>query len=332
MLIRIPLATLGVCLLVGSTGLGQDWAKEMFPVTSHDFGGIARGAKAEFAFTFENIYLEDVKIRSVRSSCGCTSTKFPTQAIKTYEKGQIVATIDTRTFMGAKNATLTVELEKPFLAELSLQVHCYIRSDVVFQPGAIEFGSIQQGQGAKQKTTVSYAGRGDWAVTGVKSPSPYLATQLVEAARSAGRVTYDLVVELKPDAPPGYLGGQIILQTNDTDPQKMEVPLWVEGVVVPSLTVRPGAITFLASSDEKSLSRNLVVQGHKPFRIVEVACPDKRFSCSVPAEQRAFHILRVMFSPGATIGKSTTTIQIKTDQPGSPELKVDVQAEVVGEH
>ena len=50
----------------------QEWAKKMFKVTSHDFGTVARGAKAEFAFEFENIYEEEVHIASVRSSCGCT--------------------------------------------------------------------------------------------------------------------------------------------------------------------------------------------------------------------------------------------------------------------
>ena len=38
--------------------LGQQWAKEMFDHTSHDFGTVARGAKMEHRFTLENIYEE----------------------------------------------------------------------------------------------------------------------------------------------------------------------------------------------------------------------------------------------------------------------------------
>lgn len=303
----------------------------MFATTSHDFGGLARGAKAEFAFTFENVFLEDVRIKSVRSSCGCTVPKYPTKPIKTYEKGQVVATIDTRSFRGSKDATLTVEFDQPFPAEVALHVHCYIRSDVVFQPGAIVFGTVPQGQAVQRKTTVSYAGRDDWAVVGVQSPSPHLTTQVVERQRGGGRVTYDLLVELKTDAPSGYLGGQILLETNDADPRKSQVPLAVEGTVVSALTARPTILTFLATGDEAPLTRNLVVQGHRPFRIVEVTCPDKRFDCKVPAEQKAFHVLRVTFAPGATAGKTTTALEIKTDFPDSPKLSVDVQAEVVHE-
>jgi hypothetical protein len=315
-------------LACASSGSAEQWAIDMFKTTSHDFGAIARGAKAEFAFTFENIYLEDARVQSVRSSCGCTSSKYPTEVIKTYQTGQIVASIDTRSFMGTKDATLTVTFDKPFPAEVALHVHCYIRSDVVFQPGAIQFGSIRQGQGGRQKTTVSYAGRNDWAVTELKSPSPYLETKLVEVGRNLGRVTYDLLVDLKRDAPAGYLGGQIVLMTNDADPRRREVPLAVEGIVVASLSVRPTSLTFLSPGDGKPLQRNLVVQGYKPFRIVEASCPDKRIECAAPTEEKQFHVLPVTFNPGETPGKTETQIRIRTDQPDSPELSVSVQADV----
>ena len=45
----------------------------MFKVTEHDFGTVARGAKAEYRFVFENLYMEDVHIAGAYSSCGCTS-------------------------------------------------------------------------------------------------------------------------------------------------------------------------------------------------------------------------------------------------------------------
>jgi hypothetical protein len=41
---------------------GQEWAQKMFKVADHDFGSVARGAKAEFSFGFENLFLEDVHV------------------------------------------------------------------------------------------------------------------------------------------------------------------------------------------------------------------------------------------------------------------------------
>ena len=51
----------------------QDWARKMFDdTTTHDFGVVARGAKAEHRFVIENIYEEDAHIKSVTSSCQCS--------------------------------------------------------------------------------------------------------------------------------------------------------------------------------------------------------------------------------------------------------------------
>ena len=70
-------AVLGLLLavLAGSPVVGQQWAGRMFEQTRHDFGSVARGAKTEYEFVLSNIYLEDVHIASVRTSCGCTTPR-----------------------------------------------------------------------------------------------------------------------------------------------------------------------------------------------------------------------------------------------------------------
>jgi len=37
---------------------GQEWAAKMFSTTTHDFGVVARGENAEYAFALENLYVE----------------------------------------------------------------------------------------------------------------------------------------------------------------------------------------------------------------------------------------------------------------------------------
>ena len=66
----------GACLTAfvpGNAACAQDWAKQMFPVTSHNFGTVAKGSKTEYRFRFSNLYKEDVRVVSVRTSCCCTS-------------------------------------------------------------------------------------------------------------------------------------------------------------------------------------------------------------------------------------------------------------------
>ncbi|MDZ7617369.1 MAG: DUF1573 domain-containing protein, partial [Patescibacteria group bacterium] len=88
---------------------------------------------------------------SIRSTCGCTAVEATKRDLKTWETSEIVASLDTRNFLGQKDATITVVFDLPFSAEVQLQVHSYIRSDVVVQPGAVLFGSVNQGAVAQQR-------------------------------------------------------------------------------------------------------------------------------------------------------------------------------------
>ena len=141
-------------LLVCTPCFGQEWARNMFKVTEHDFGSVARGAKAEYRFVFENLYLEDVHVAGVRTSCGCTTPSVETPLLKTYEAGAILAHFNTDSFLGQRAATLTVTIDKPFYAEMQLQIRGYIRSDVVVEPGSVQFGPIDQGTGYSQTAAV----------------------------------------------------------------------------------------------------------------------------------------------------------------------------------
>ena len=314
-------------LLAGSTGLGQQWAKELFDHTTHDFGTVARGAKVEHTFTLENKYEEDIRIAAIRSTCGCAAVKISKRLLKTWEKSEILVTMDTRSFSGRKDSTLMVTFAPPFTAEVQLHVHCYIRSDVVLQPGQVQFGSVTQGTSARRKVTVSYAGRNDWQIQSVESTNPHLEARAVEIARNAGQVTYELQVTLKDDAPVGYVRDQLILVTNDSNRSASRVPVLVEAVVTPSIVVRPSPLLLGAVETGQSVVRRLVVQGKTAFRIVAVECTDGRLKCSPPETANTVNLVSVTFTASETPGKTSGKILIETDAaPGKPiEVRFHVQ-------
>ncbi len=87
---RPLLSSVAVIFLTASTLPAQDWARKLFATTEHDFGSVARGAKADYAFIMTNNLQDDVHIASVRSSCGCTSpyVENDKRTLKTYENGR----------------------------------------------------------------------------------------------------------------------------------------------------------------------------------------------------------------------------------------------------
>ncbi len=332
---RAALLAALLAVMAGSVASAQewDWAKEMFEKTTHDFGTVARGAKVEYQFVIENKYEEDVHIASVRSTCGCTNPKIIKPTLKSWEKGAILAVIDTRSFLRQKDATLTVEIDKPFRAEVLLHVHVYIRTDVVVQPGVVQFGEVAQGESVLRKVTVDYAGRGDWQITKVESKNPNLTAKVIETYRGGSapnkRVTYDLEVSLAENAPVGYIRDQVILVTNDARVQASRVPVPVEGRVVSTIRVSPNPLLLPALNVGASVTKQLAVRGPSGFNVLAVRCDDARIQSSIRRVSETLTLVGVTFAAGTEPEKVSKTLFIKTDQDADKEIEVAVHAQVL---
>lgn len=320
-MIRKAISIIFLIVLASSPCLGQDWARKMFQTTEYDFGSVARGAKAEYRFVFENIYMEDVHVASVRSSCGCTTPTIENALLKTYDKGAILAHFNTDTFSGQRSATITVTIDKPFYAEMQVHVRGFIRTDVVVEPGSVQFGSIDQGTGFNQTAAVRYMGRGDWKILDVKSANPHITATAVETGRTNGQVMYTLKVLVDENTPAGYLNDHLVLVTNDANTQ--QIPVLVEGRVTPSITVSPTSLFMGVVQPGQKVTKQLVVKSKKPFRILGVSCEDKSFEFDTSKEDAAkeLHLIPVTFTAGTDAGKVMKSIKIETDQGQmTPEL------------
>ncbi|MEE3367800.1 MAG: DUF1573 domain-containing protein [Planctomycetota bacterium] len=300
------------CLTLPS--YGQSWARKMFATNAHDFGVVARGAKAEFAFVLTNHYQEEVHIAGVRTTCGCTTPRITTKTLKSLEQGAIIASYNTRSFSGARSATITVLIDRPYRAEVQLQVTGFIRGDVVLQPGLVDFGEVDQGTSARRAVEILYAGRKNWEITKVRTGNPYLKVAIHETLRRSGRVAYELAVELQPSAPSGYLRDTLILETNDRE--QRGIPLLVEGKVLSPLVVSPGTL-FLGDLEPRAMtSAKLVVRGKEPFAIKRIHCPHDGFAFAYSSQKKRLHLVRVTFQAREQAGRVSEEIQIESDLEG----------------
>jgi hypothetical protein len=328
-----PLLAAIVSLLCAAPAGAEDWAVKMFDKTTHNFGVVARGANAEWHFVIENVYEEDAHIKSVSSSCKCSKPRVTKPLLKTWEKGEIIVTLDTRGEFGRKDGTIEVEFDQPFEAKVQLHVHSFIRGDVVVQPGAVQFGSVSQGTEAVRELKVAYApGRRDWQIRRVESGNPYVEAKAEETGRTETEITYKLSVKLRTGAPPGYIQEPLMLVTNDVDASKARIPVNMEGLVASALTVRPAWLVMGMAEVGKPVTSNLVIQGRAPFRILSIRADDKRFTGQVPAAAKPFHIIPITFLANdskTTPGKLNTKIHIETDLPGAGPVEVGAAVEVV---
>lgn len=313
--------------LVGGELRAQDWARKMFNETSHNFGSVARGSKQEYAFEFTNIYQEEVRIASVRSTCGCATVRVTKNVLKTFEKGEVLVVYNTRSFLGAKGSTITVVIDRPYYAEVQLTVSGFVRSDVVFDPGSVDFGAVELGRGAERQIDLVYAGRNDWEIVDIRSANQYFEVELDETARHSGRVHYAMLVRLKPGAPVGYINDQLTIVTNDGGTRTMT--LSVEGQVESPLSINPASLFLGVLQPGQTVRRTVVVRGNQPFRIVDIRCDDEHFSFSdLPDDSKAMHFVPVEFTAANGNANVAQRITIETDLGGKLEAEFTATATI----
>ena len=321
---------IAIAVLLGAARAeAQAWASKMFDKLDHDFGVVARGSDTVYKFEIKNIFKEDVEIGSVRSSCGCTTPSIENKLLKTYEKGYIVARFNTRTFTGVHSATLTVNIVKPYAAQVQLRVHGNIRGDVVFEPGSVDFETLDQGETAERTLQIAHAGRSSWEVTDVRSVSDHLEAELIERQRRSGKVTYELVVRLLPSAPPGFLKEQLVIVTNDRSNPR--VPLEIAGKITPEVSVAPDNLVLGDVPRGDTVTKRLLVRGKKPFRVTGVECEDDCFTFETKEEEGLRHIVTVTFTADRTPGRFREPITILTDLGGSYSAVCQAYATVTDE-
>jgi hypothetical protein len=310
-----------VCLcLVCAQAPAQQWAAKMFKVNNHDFGSVAAGAKSEFAFEFQNIYEEDVHVASVRSSCGCTTPRIQKETLKTWEKSAILASFNTHSFRGQRSATVTVVLDKPFYAEVQLTITGFIRSDIVFEPGEVNFGDVDLAQSGTRKVQVRHVGRSDWKIADVRSANKNFEVELNEVSRSGGQVVYDMLVRLKPDAPAGHFQDQLSIVTDDS--QLKTIGLTVQGNVIPPVSVSPSSLFLGVLEPGQSVTKNLVVKAKEAFQVEIIECGGNdqlQFKSPSPDEKRNVYVIPVTFTAGDSPGSFSQKITIKTSLKGGAE-------------
>jgi hypothetical protein len=323
----LAISTAWVVLAIASDATAANWAKRLFEKTSHDFGVVARASKTEYSFEFTNTLDDELHVAYVRSSCGCTKLRVQQRTVKSGETGAVVARYNTWSFTGRRGATLTVVFDRPRYAEVQLHVTGYIRRDVVFDPGKIDFGSVDQGQPAERIVKLEYAGRRDWRILNAQSPLPHLSLETKETHRAGGRVGYELIARLSDHAPTGYLTTELTLQTNDR--RLKSVPLMVTGRVSPALSVSP-ALLFLGNVPASSqCTKRLVVRGPEPFRIIRVECEDLRFQFGMTDEAKTLHFVPVVFNADDFPGEVSQTIRVHTDLAGGKQAEAKASATIV---
>jgi Protein of unknown function (DUF1573) len=319
-----------LALAAGSAG-AANWADGLFAETAHDFGPVPRGGKFRHDFLLTNRLAEPVNILNVRASCGCTTGRASTTQVLPGQSAVIEAEMDTRNFVGPKATVLFVPLltASGQEAEARLGVSSTILSDIVLNPGAIDFGAVSRGQAREQVLTIDRIGAPNWRVERMVCSSRVLNGQLVETLRSGSAVQYALTVALKREAPAGLVRDEIRLLTND--PETASIPIPVTALIQGDLTASPSVLALGRVAPTGAAQGRFLVRASKPFAIVSVEGAGDGFSVTPPEATKApVHLLTVVYHPqeGRTRGDLRHVFRVVTDLPDEPSLELTATCHV----
>ena len=330
---RLRIAWLGLALLglgASAHAQGGNWAEACFDEHSVDFGNVPRGAKVRHQFVLTNRTKQTINVLDVRASCGCTSGFASATTIPSGKTAYIEAQMDTRNFVGIKQTTLTVMMatDTGYTGEARFSVQSNILSDIVLNPGSIDFGLIAKGQSPRQVLTIERFGAPEWRAVKMVSGSKALSASLQETSRSAAGVNYVLTVAIKPTAPAGVIRDEIRILTND--PESPAVPVLVTASIQGTLTATPSLLA-LGNVPPAGVQGRYIVRGPKPFAITSIEGNGDGFTLSAADQtKKTLHVLTMTYRPeqGSTRGDLRRSFRVTTDLADEAPIELNASLHV----
>lgn len=322
---RALILTSATAFLFHSPSPAASWADQLFHEQGHDFGPVPRGAKVRHNFILTNRSDQPLTILNVRASCGCTTGRAASNIVQPNQSTTIEAEMDTRNFVGRKATVLfvTVINSAGREAEARLNVASTILSDIVLNPGTLDFGVVARGKTPAQSLTIDRIGPPGWQIKRMISTSKSIDATLSETHRDDQSVSYLLKVSIRADAPPGPIRDEIRLLTND--PQSPAFPVQFTANIRGDLSASPSLLSLGKLASAEGLEGRFLVRSSLPFTIKAIQGDSEGFTASIDdATPKPLHFVTVRFRPDQTSprGDLRHAFRLHSSLPG--ELPLDL--------
>lgn len=230
--------------LIALCAMAPAGAKVRWLETEHDFGAFREAnGKVSCTFRFINEGDEEVSIRAVRASCGCTSSSFTHSAIERGDTGEIVATFNPAGRPGRFTKTLTVDIagggagprqaltingvvigsESTLLSRYPVQAE-----PLRFRTQLVPFGTVLKGR-AKSAFVEVYNASTDSVAPEWSGVPRYVRVASSENMIPPGeQVVYSLVITPDDNAPYGILTDSVYIASPGAEAMKLDLSAIIE--------------------------------------------------------------------------------------------------------
>ncbi len=272
-------------------------ARILSPEPVYDFGEVDSEEKVEHAFVIRNVGTDQLEIRNVRTSCGCTVAQPDKKSLAPGEETKVSATLSLKGRQGAQTKTITIESNDPENPTYKLEFKGTAVAAITVEPRMVNFGRIPDNE-SKSETIRIWSTKPDLAFK-VESVevlgSEQVKAELKEVQKGK---EYALHVALASPLNPGNLNARVTLKTDY--PAYANIPVTVFAVVVGDLDIAPNEITlrFSEEPDKKSTQYLRVSPGRvKEFKITSVETPVPGMLAEVQERSPNDYLIKVIDMP-----------------------------------
>ena len=320
--------------LTGGTAWGSSKGKGRikFDRLSHNFGDVIRGQTVTKDFSFRNTGKGPLEIHGVHAACGCTAVELEKGRVyQPGETGTIQISLDTTDFEGKMFKTVTVVTSEKVLPDRTITVKANVNREFKVTPPLIDFGDVTVGS-SLDKSFVMESGKAfKLEVKGIRYNK-----DLFEVEQRTSENGFEFLVQLKPQAPHGFLKETIFVTTNSKHLRELKVP--IRGNLTGHIEFSPNYLEFGTVAPKEKVKRKIVMAGKKAFQIKKTrselhinGSPIKQAGnvVSIRAADGAANKQQVaveLSNLGNTGGSVHGKIFIETDDKDQKELRVDFYA------
>jgi len=294
----------------------------VFSEPVHDFGKAEQGDQVTHLFRFTNQGGQDLRIESVKTSCGCTAAVISADVIPPGKEGTISATFDTSHFSGEKAKGISVYSNDPLQPVSTLTLQGEITVEVAVEPAQLYLGRLRRGEETSRTVEVFYDASKPITITKVENTSSVLSVQ-AEDLEKGGQKGKKLLVTLKKDAPLGRLNDQITVTT--TSQRRPSVVIPVFGSIEGDVLVMPPQVSFgvVRQGEGKTQEVSIKSRAAQPVHVLQVQSSTADVIPEITAVKDGEEYRLILRAKGdSKLGRIQGEVQVFTDHPEEKVLTI----------
>ena len=301
----------------------------------YDFAQAITGTTVTHPFELRNAGDTELRIESVKPSCGCTVAEFSKETLAPGETVAVTARLSLKGRRGRQRATITVKSNDPERPELRLRLRGEAIDPVQVKPSELHFGQVAPGAKKSRSTSITVAGEERFAIHEVQvgrvdgsdapnAPAPFTAS-LKEREEGRG---FEVTVTFEAGEVFGRTDAEVRLHTNSSRYPVLSVP--VSAVVAGDLSVTPSSIAL--REGDSPVTRHLLIALRRDGEPVAFKIESIRVSAEHDAEIRhrgvgrgAYQVRLAGLEAGAAL--KDAALIIETDLKDFPRVQVPFRVE-----